>query len=77
MYFYSVKIIDFLAKIFYNIFKGEKMICRECPYGTMIQTDSLIWMIQCPIEDALMALEDECDFPDTTIGKEFNYGKNN
>ena len=52
------------------------MICRECPYGTMVQTDSFLWMIQCSIEDALMALEDECDFPEITIRKEFNYGKN-
>lgn len=41
------------------------MICRECPFGQIIQTDSFIWMVKCEIEDCLMALEDECYFPET------------
>lgn len=48
------------------------MICENCPYGKLVQVDSLIWMIQCSIEDALMAREDECSFPDNT-SKESNY----
>ena len=41
------------------------MICENCPYGELIQTDSLIWMVQCSIEDALMSCKDECYFPET------------
>lgn len=48
------------------------MICENCPYGELVQIDSLIWMVQCSIEDALMAREDECSFPDKTL-KENNY----
>jgi hypothetical protein len=48
------------------------MICENCPYGKLVQIDSLIWMVQCSIEDALMAREDECSFPDKVL-KENNY----
>lgn len=48
------------------------MICENCPYGELVQIDSLIWMVQCSIEDALMAREDECSFPDKIL-KENNY----
>jgi len=48
------------------------MICENCPYGKLVQIDSLIWMVQCSIEDVLMAREDECFFPDNTL-KESNY----
>ena len=41
------------------------MICENCPYGELVQIDSLIWMVQCPIEDALMTCKDECYFPET------------
>jgi len=40
------------------------MICENCPYGELVQVDSLIWMVKCSIEDALMARKDECCFPD-------------
>ena len=48
------------------------MICENCPYGELVQTDSLIWMVQCSIEDALMSCKDECYFPETIQGEEIN-----
>ena len=41
------------------------MICEQCPFGELVQVDSLIWMVKCTIEDTLMAREDECFFPET------------
>ena len=43
------------------------MLCENCPFGTLTQTDSLIWMVQCSIKDCLMARKDECEFPETII----------
>jgi len=45
------------------------MICEQCPFGELIQTDSFIWMVYCPIEEALMARNDECYFPETIAEK--------
>lgn len=41
------------------------MICEQCPYGKLVQTDSFIWMVQCEIENCLMGRKDECFFPET------------
>lgn len=40
------------------------MICEQCPYGKLVQVDSFLWMIDCSIENCLMARQDECDLPD-------------
>jgi len=40
------------------------MICEQCPFGKLIQTDSLIWMVECSINNCLMARKDECYFPE-------------
>lgn len=45
------------------------MICKDCPFGELVQIDSLIWMVKCSIEDTLMAKEDECYFPETIAEK--------
>ena len=45
------------------------MICEQCPLGKLIQTDSFIWMVECGLDGTLMAREDECCFPETTLEK--------
>ena len=45
------------------------MICENCPFGKLVQTDSFIWMIYCEIEDCLMGRKDECYFPETIAEK--------
>ena len=48
------------------------MICNQCPFGELVQIDSFLWMIQCSIEDCLMARHDECSIPDEI--ERSNYG---
>lgn len=43
------------------------MLCKDCPFGKIIQIDSLIWMVECSIEETLMAREDECFYPETVL----------
>lgn len=45
------------------------MICENCPFGKLVQTDSFIWMVECSVEDTLMAREDECFYPETIMEK--------
>ena len=45
------------------------MICENCPFGELVQIDSLIWMVKCQIEDILMTRQDECYFPETIMEK--------
>jgi len=43
------------------------MICEDCPFGTLIQIDSLIWMVECALENTLMSRKDECNIPETMM----------
>lgn len=45
------------------------MICEQCPFGELVQIDSLIWMVDCSINDCLMGRQDECFFPETVQEK--------
>jgi len=45
------------------------MICEQCPFGELVQTDSFIWMIDCSINDCLMGRQDECFFPEAMAEK--------
>ena len=40
--------------------KKPTLLCKDCPNGELVQTDSLIWMIRCKIDGTLMAREEEC-----------------
>ena len=41
------------------------MICKNCPFGELVQEDTLIWLVECEIDDTAHALYDECYFPET------------
>lgn len=41
------------------------MICEQCPFGKLVQTESFIWMVDCIVNDCLMARADGCFFPET------------
>ena len=45
------------------------MICENCPYGELIQIDSLIWMVLWKKNDVLMARQDGCDLEKENNGK--------
>lgn len=41
------------------------MIYGQCPFGELVQTDLFIWMVECSINNCLVARENECYFSET------------
>lgn len=40
--------------------RKPQLLCKDCPNGELVRTDSLIWMVRCRIDDTLMSLEEKC-----------------